>query len=111
MVATPDQQISLTDPDSCWWHQRPRVWHLTRMCNALPMKMCCLRMALHVLAYNLTRLMNIIGVQPIMAAIRAHLDRYQSRLICLFADPFFYTTTTLSQSNWPAANDPVLTRP
>ena len=28
-------------------------------------------MALHVLAYNLTRGMNIIGVQPLMAAIRA----------------------------------------
>jgi Transposase DDE domain len=28
-------------------------------------------MALHVLAYNLTRMMNIIGVQPLMAAMRA----------------------------------------
>jgi transposase len=28
-------------------------------------------MALHVLAYNLTRAMNIIGIQPLMAAIRA----------------------------------------
>ena len=28
-------------------------------------------MALHVLAYNLTRLMNIMGVQPLLAAIRA----------------------------------------
>ena len=28
-------------------------------------------MALHVLAYNLTRVMNIIGVQPLLAAIRA----------------------------------------
>ena len=28
-------------------------------------------MALHVLAYNLTRVMNIIGVQPLMVAIRA----------------------------------------
>jgi hypothetical protein len=28
-------------------------------------------MALHVLAYNLTRVMNIIGVQPVMAAMRA----------------------------------------
>ena len=28
-------------------------------------------MALHVLAYNLTRIMNIIGIQPLMAAIRA----------------------------------------
>ena len=28
-------------------------------------------MALHVLAYNLTRVMNIVGVQPLMAAIRA----------------------------------------
>jgi len=28
-------------------------------------------MALHVLAYNLTRVMNILGVQPLLAAIRA----------------------------------------
>ena len=28
-------------------------------------------MALHVLAYNLTRVINIIGVRPLMAAMRA----------------------------------------
>jgi hypothetical protein len=28
-------------------------------------------MALHVLAYNLTRVMNIIGIQPLIAAIQA----------------------------------------
>jgi len=28
-------------------------------------------MALHVLAYNLTRLLNIFGVKPIMVAVRA----------------------------------------
>jgi hypothetical protein len=28
-------------------------------------------MALHVLAYNLTRVMNIVGVKPLMAAIQA----------------------------------------
>jgi len=28
-------------------------------------------MALHVLAYDLTRVMNIIGVQPLIAAMRA----------------------------------------
>ena len=28
-------------------------------------------MALHVLAYNLTRVMNIFGVKPLLAAIRA----------------------------------------
>ena len=28
-------------------------------------------MALHVLAYNLTRVMNIMGIQPLMAAIQA----------------------------------------
>ena len=28
-------------------------------------------MALHVLAYNLTRVINIVGVQPLMAAMRA----------------------------------------
>ena len=29
------------------------------------------QMALHVLAYNLTRAMNIMGVQPVLAAMRA----------------------------------------
>jgi transposase len=28
-------------------------------------------MALHVLAYNLTRVMNIVGIRPLMAVIRA----------------------------------------
>jgi transposase len=28
-------------------------------------------MTLHVLAYNLARVMNIVGIQPLMAAIRA----------------------------------------
>jgi len=28
-------------------------------------------MALHVLAYNLTRALNILGIKPIMAAVRA----------------------------------------
>ena len=28
-------------------------------------------MALHVLAYNLTRVMNIVGITPLLAAIRA----------------------------------------
>jgi hypothetical protein len=28
-------------------------------------------MALHVLAYNLTRVLNILGIQPVMAALRA----------------------------------------
>jgi transposase len=28
-------------------------------------------MALHVLAYNLTRVMNIMGIQPLIAAMRA----------------------------------------
>jgi transposase len=33
-------------------------------------KVTC-EMALHVLAYNLTRVLNILGVQPLMAALRA----------------------------------------
>jgi hypothetical protein len=35
-------------------------------------------MALHVLAYNLTRAMNIMGAQPLMAAIRAWSNRKSS---------------------------------
>jgi transposase len=33
--------------------------------------MVATEMALHILAYNLTRVMNIVGIQPLMAAIRA----------------------------------------
>jgi len=29
-------------------------------------------MALHVLAYNITRVLNIIGIKPLMAAVRAN---------------------------------------
>jgi transposase len=39
------------------------------MCKTLP-KVAC-EMALHVLAYNLTRVLNIMGVRPLLAAIRA----------------------------------------
>jgi len=28
-------------------------------------------MAMHVLAYNLTRVMNVVGIKPLLAAIRA----------------------------------------
>ena len=36
-----------------------------------PLPRVASEMALHVLAYNLTRVMNIIGIQPLLAAIRA----------------------------------------
>jgi Transposase DDE domain len=39
------------------------------LCKTLPQ--VASEMALHVLAYNLTRVMNIVGVKPLMAAIRA----------------------------------------
>jgi hypothetical protein len=54
MLAAPDQQISLTDPF---------------LMKTLPQ--VASEMALHVLAYDLTRVMNIIGIQPLVAAIRA----------------------------------------
>jgi hypothetical protein len=37
--------------------------------KTLPKVTC--EMALHVLAYNLTRVLNILGIQPLMAALRA----------------------------------------
>ena len=42
-------------------------------------------MALHVLAYNLTRVMNIMGVQPLLAAMRAS-SPLQARLSSQRAD-------------------------
>jgi hypothetical protein len=36
-----------------------------------PDQIIATEMALHVLAYNLTRVMNIVGIKPFLAAIRA----------------------------------------
>ena len=47
-------------------HKSPGVKHF--LMKTLPR--VASEMALHVLAYNLTRLMNIIGIQPRIAAIR-----------------------------------------
>src|SRR6184192_1450199 len=44
-------------------------------------------MALHVLAYNLTRVMNIMGVQPLMAAIRARGLGIGARILSTPPDP------------------------
>ena len=128
MLATPDQQISLTDPDSrvrryrtnacqscsikhkCTtgkerlisrWEHEHVIEAVQRRLDEHPEKMRQRRetvehpfgtikarmgathflmktlprvaseMALHVLAYNLTRMMNIMGIQPLMAAMRA----------------------------------------
>jgi transposase len=118
MLADPDQQISLTDPDArsmatsatCTTGKERRVsrWEYEHILEAVqrrldehPEKMRQRRetvehpfgtikarmgathflmktlprvaseMALHVLAYNLTRVMNIMGIQPLMAAMRA----------------------------------------
>jgi transposase len=45
---------------SCWWRDDRKT--LPKVAT---------EMALHVLAYNLTRVMNIIGTKPLMAALRA----------------------------------------
>ncbi len=39
-------------------------------------------MALHVLAYNLTRVMNIVGSKPLLAAIRALIRHSPTRIVC-----------------------------
>jgi hypothetical protein len=36
-----------------------------------PLPKVATEMALHVLAYNLTRVLNIVGVKPLLAAVRA----------------------------------------
>jgi hypothetical protein len=60
--------------DSCHLHLC-KVWtSIVRGCNALPdedLPCVATEMALHVLAYNLTRVMNFLGIQPLMAAMRA----------------------------------------
>jgi hypothetical protein len=49
------RQLNIPSPRSrCGWVQRTST-----------------EMALHILAYNLTRVMNILGIQPLMAAMRA----------------------------------------
>jgi hypothetical protein len=69
MLATPEQQISLTDPDSRSMATSGRGSGVVGLMKTLPR--VASEMALHVLAYNLTRVMNIMGIQPLMAAIRA----------------------------------------
>src|SRR5262249_23800122 len=59
-------------------------------------------MALHVLAYNLTRVMNIMGLQRLMAAIRAESDQKSrpplAKVIKTYNPPKrFYTAKTLSR--------------
>src|SRR5262249_26426825 len=117
MLASPDQQISLTDPDSrsmatsgrgsgvvgynvqvavdtkhhlIVTHEvtNPQAMRQRRETAEHPFATLKMRMgathflmkrlpkvatemALHVLAYNLTRVMNIMGIQPLMAAITA----------------------------------------
>jgi hypothetical protein len=47
------------------------VWEIATECRSWVLPKVATEMALHVLAYNLTRVMNIMGPQPLMAAIRA----------------------------------------
>jgi transposase len=51
MLASPDQQISLTDPDA--------------------RSMATSGRGSGVVGYNLTRVLNILGIQPLMAALKA----------------------------------------
>jgi hypothetical protein len=44
---------------------------IARRNNQNGYSMSVTEMALHVLAYNLTRVMNIVGIKPLLAAIRA----------------------------------------
>src|SRR2546430_1587854 len=68
--------ITRTKPMTSGIEARGRFGKLKMRMRATHFLMKCLpkvatEMALHVLAYNLTRVMNIMGIQPLMAAIRA----------------------------------------
>ena len=59
-------------------HVHDRSWHLCSVQDAAPVRQkletlpkVAAEMALHVLAYNLTCVMNIVGIKPLIAAIRA----------------------------------------
>ena len=100
MLATPGQQISLADSDARWEHEhvledvqrrldehpekmrrrRETVEHPFGMIKfwmgythfqMKTLKRVGTEMALHVLAYDLKRVMNIIGIHPLIAAMRA----------------------------------------
>ena len=51
-------------------------------------------MALHVLAYNLTRVMNIMGIGPLMAAIRASANPSPASALYASRAGRFHTTKT-----------------
>jgi hypothetical protein len=55
-------------------------------------------MALHVLAYNLTRVMNIMGIGPLMAAIGHSQHLTDARPLCQLAGRFHTTKTHLRHS-------------
>jgi hypothetical protein len=48
-----------------------RAWTKIQMRCVLAARRSSIRSALHVLAYNLTRVMNIVGIRPFLAAIQA----------------------------------------
>jgi len=57
-----------------WWSASDGLHHARMGATHFLMKTLprvATEMALHVLAYNLTRVMNIMGIQPLLAAMRA----------------------------------------
>jgi hypothetical protein len=61
----PDQQVSLTDPDA-----RSMATSGKGTATVGYNVQIAVEMSLHVLAYNLKRMIRIFGVGPLMAAIR-----------------------------------------
>jgi len=56
-------------PSSIVWHAEDGMGATHFLMKTLPK--VATEMALHVLAYNLTRVMNIVGIKPLLAAVRA----------------------------------------
>ena len=57
------------DGQAAVWHRQARMGATHFLMKTLPK--VATEMALHVLAYNLTCVMNIMGIQPLVAVMRA----------------------------------------
>ena len=73
MMQTEDKQISLTDPDARSMATSGRGSGMVgyNVQSAVDTKHVGTEMALHVLAYNMKRVISILGVGGLMEAIRA----------------------------------------
>ena len=66
-----DKQVSLTDPDAEHAFGTLKAWRGCTHFLTKTLEKVKTEMSLHVLAYNMKRMINIFGVKPLISAIAA----------------------------------------